>query len=170
MPSSTVPGREREQLRAFGYLLARSGRIIESEISGTSMERTLPSGSKIRIQPLPAEEYRVGRIIAFVLSGTVFAHRIICRTRQGVLTRGDNRSLCDAPVPLDAVLGAVTEWFVDGEWQHFEGRPRFLFEQSKSIRTAEMLACACMRIDIRLAAHVSRGLMRLARLRPSFGL
>jgi hypothetical protein len=167
MPASPVPSLTEEQLLAFGTLLARSGKIIESEISGTSMGRTLPAGTRIRIQPLPAGDYGIGQIVAFVRGSTIFAHRIAYRTKQGVLTRGDNHSWCDLPVPVDAVLGLVTEWWINGEWQRFAEVPQGSPEQPQPwrIRVVESAVRAGMHMDIRLARRISRALMRLARLR-----
>jgi len=165
MPASPVPSPTEEQLLAFGTLLARSGKIIESEISGTSMGRTLPAGTRIRIRPLPASDYGIRQTVAFVCGSTIFAHRIAYRTKQGVLTRGDNHSWCDLPVPVDAVLGLVTEWWINGEWQRFayalQGSPA----QPWTIRVLETAVRAGMHVHIRLARHISRALMRLARLR-----
>lgn len=163
--SSVAPVASEEQLLAFGTLLARSGKVIESQISGTSMGSTLPPGSRIRIQPLPVEEYRVGQTVAFVRGSTIFAHRIAYRTRQCVLTRGDNHSWCDLPVPASAVLGVVTEWLINGEWQRFADAPEGASVQPWRIRALELAVRAGMLIDIRLAQHTSSALMRLARLR-----
>lgn len=165
MRASVVPAPTEEQLLAFGTLLAHSGKVIESEISGTSMGSTLPSGSRIRIQPLPAEEYRIGQTVAFVLGSTIFAHRIVYRTSQGVLTRGDNHSWCDLPVPVGAVLGVVTERFMDGEWQRFGEAPERAPAQPRRSRALEIVVRAGMLIDIRLARQSSRALMGLVRLR-----
>src|SRR5260370_35146561 len=100
MPKTVDASTTADQLLAFGALLGRSGRIIESEISGTSMGATLPSGCRIRICSLPADEYRPGQVVAFVTGKAICAHRIVYRTRQGVLTRGDSHSWCDLPVPI----------------------------------------------------------------------
>jgi hypothetical protein len=165
MPATPASGRTEEQLLALGSLLARSGKTIESEISGTSMGSTLPSGSRIRIQPLPAAEYQAGQIVAFVREDTIFAHRIVYRTRQGVLTRGDTHVLCDFPVAMTAVLGAVTEWSQTGEWHRFVGDEQCSQSMSGRAHAVEALLCACMRIDIRLARFATRALNRLVRLR-----
>jgi hypothetical protein len=165
MPAHPVPSPTEEQFLAFGTLLARSGKIIESEISGTSMGRALPAGTRIRIQPLPAGDYGVGQIVAFVRGSTIFAHRIAYRTKQGVLTRGDNHSWCDLPMPVDAVLGLVAEWWTNGEWRRFADVPQLSPEQPWRIRMVETAVRAGMHVDIRLARRISRGLMRLARLR-----
>lgn len=165
MPANVVPTPTEEQLLAFGTLLARSGKIIESEISGTSMGRSLPPNCRIRIEPLPAEEYRVGQIVAFVQGSTIFAHRIAYRTSCGVLTRGDNHFWCDLPVPIEAVLGAIREWSIQGEWQRFADVPQSLHEQPWGIRALEVAVRASMQISIRLARRTSRTLMHLVRLR-----
>jgi hypothetical protein len=165
MAAKVVPAPTEEQLLAFGTLLARSGKIIESEIFGTSMGRSLPPRCRIRIEQLPAEEYRVGQVVAFVQGSAIFAHRINYRTRCGVLTRGDEHSWCDLPVPIEAVLGAITEWFIHGEWQPFANVPQSLHEQPWGIRALELAVRASMQVNIRLARHTSRMLMHLVRLR-----
>jgi hypothetical protein len=165
MPASPVPSPTEEELLAFGTLLARSGKIIESEISGTSMGKALPAGTRIRIQPLAAGDYGVGQIVAFVRGSTIFAHRIAYRTKQGFLTRGDNHSWCDLPMPADAVLGLVTEWWTNGEWRRFAEVPQGSPVQPWRIRVVETAVRAGMHMDIRLARLISSLLMRLVRLR-----
>jgi hypothetical protein len=165
MRSTAVPGSSGDQLLAFGVLLGRSGKVIESEISGTSMGSTLPSGCHIRIRPLSTEDYRPGQVVAFVAGGAIFAHRIVHRSRQGVLTRGDSHSWCDLPVPVSAILGLVSERLVDGEWHPFDGSVLLDCEMTKRSRIIETLLLMCLQIDIRLARRASRSLMWLARWR-----
>ena len=150
-----------DQLVAFATLLGRSGKIIESEISGTSMGSTLPAGRRIRIQPLPFNSCRPGQVVAFVSGNKVFAHRIVCCTRQGALTRGDNRALCDLPVPTRAILGLVTESQLDGQWCPLADCASFPREKQRRRQSAEFLLRLSMRIDIRLARFLSRALMAL---------
>jgi hypothetical protein len=154
-----------DQLVAFGALLGRSGKIIESEISGNSMGDTLPSGCRIRICALPAEEYRPGQVVAFLTGTTICAHRIVYRTRQGVLTRGDSQSWCDSPVHVSAILGMVAGRTERGKWLPFDDRTRFKYERSVGRHLIDALLCMCLRLDIRIALRVSRSLMRLARWR-----
>jgi hypothetical protein len=162
---TAVPGSTGDQLLAFGALLGRSGKVIESEISGTSMGSTLPSGCRIRIRPLSTEEYRPGQVIAFVADGALFAHRIVYRGRQGVLTRGDSHSWCDLPVPINAILGVVSEFLAHGEWHMFGDSVPFDSEIRRRNRMIETFLRTCLRIDIRLARRASRSLMWLARWR-----
>ena len=152
-----------DELLAFGSLLGRSGKIIESEISGTSMGSTLPPGCRIRIRPLSFPEYRAGQVVAFVSGDRIFAHRVIFRGRQGALTRGDNHSWCDVPVASRAILGVVTQYLLNGEWCPLDERAAFEHERTKGKPALEVLLRLCMQIDIRLARYASRALMRLAR-------
>lgn len=165
MPTTVIPNSAGDQLLAFGALLGRSGRVIESEISGGSMGNTLPSGCRIRIRSLPMKEYRAGQVIAFIGGGGLFAHRIVYRTRQGVLTRGDTHVWCDLPVPEGVILGVVSECFLDGKWRAFDETVRFDCDRRTRHRMIETVLRGCMQIDIRLAHNVSRIFMWLARRR-----
>jgi hypothetical protein len=165
MPTTNFPDSAGDQLLAFGALLGRSGRIIESVICGTSMGSTLPTGCRIRIRPVSVSDYHAGQVVAFVSGGGIFAHRIVYRSRHGILTRGDSRSLCDLPVPFDAVLGVVTEYLLDGEWRPLQNDLQFDCERRRRSRVAEMLLRRCLQIDIRLARQIGRILVQLARWR-----
>ena len=165
MPTTNFPDSAGDKLLAFGALLGRSGRIIESVICGTSMGSTLPTGCRIRIHPVSVSDYHAGQVVALVSGGAILAHRIVYRSRHGVLTRGDSRSLCDLPVPFDAVLGIVTEYLMGGEWRPLQSGIRLDCKRRTRSRAAEMLLRRCMQIDIRLARRVARILMQLARLR-----
>lgn len=165
MPNTIEANASGDQLLAFGALLGRSGKIIESQISGTSMGSTLPSGCRIRICPLPPDEYRRGQVVAFVAGKTICAHRIVHRSRQGVLTCGDSRFWCDQPVPVSAILGVVSERLVNGQWITFDDRVSFESERRTRRWIIETLLLLCLHIDIRLARRACRSLMWLARWR-----
>ena len=165
MRKTVVSDSTSDQLLAFGVLLGRSGKVIETEISGTSMGSTLPSGCRIRIRPLPTGAYRSGQVVAFVANSRIFAHRIVHRTRQDVLTRGDSHSWCDLPMPVNAILGVVSERLVNGEWHLFGETAPSECERRKRSRIIETLLLVCLQIDIRLARRAWRSLMWLARWR-----
>jgi hypothetical protein len=164
MPPSVAADPASERLRAFGTLLGRAGKVIESEVSGTSMGNTLPSGRHIRIVPLPVQAYRAGQVVAYFVGSTVFAHRIVFCSRAGVLTRGDSHNWCDLPIAWSAILGVVSEHFVAGQWLPFDENS-FLIEMRMPSARFEPLLCVCMRFDLRLTWHASRILMSLARWR-----
>jgi hypothetical protein len=165
MPTTVDPNSTGDQLLALGALLGRSGRVIESEISGSSMGSTLPSRCRIRIHRLALEQYRPGQVIAFIAGGRMFAHRIVYRSRQGVLTRGDTHVWCDLPVPVCVILGVVAERFLDGKWCPLSEALPFDCQRSTQHRMIETLLRGCMQVDIRLADKVWRILMWFARRR-----
>jgi hypothetical protein len=165
MPTTIVESPKGDQLLALGALLGRTGKIIESEISGTSMGSTLPAGCRIRIRPLSLEQYRAGQVVAFVSGNAIFAHRIIFYNRQGALTRGDNRSWCDLPVQSRAILGLVTECLRDGKWCPVDDSVASSRDMPTRRRTLEIALRVCMQIDIRLARCASWILIWLARWR-----
>lgn len=109
------------QLRARVDLLRRSGREIESLVSGRSMEPAIPSGAHIRIAP-GAVPVAIGTAVAIVTPGGLVAHRLIARgrfpwNRRFVLTQGDGSRFCDPPVPAELVLGEITGWRESDSWR-----------------------------------------------------
>jgi hypothetical protein len=107
-------------LRARVDLLRRSGRAIESTVSGRSMEPAIPSGALIRIAPGSAPP-PIGTAVAIVAPGGMVAHRLVARgrlpwNRRFVLTQGDGSRFCDPPVPAEAILGTVTAWRKAHAW------------------------------------------------------
>jgi hypothetical protein len=163
--TTVLPDPTGDRMLAFGELLARSGRVIEVEISGSSMGSTLPSGCRIRIRALSSEDYHTGQVVTFVAGNAFIAHRIVYCSREGVLTRGDSQTWCDLPVPASAILGVVSACLVDGEWRLLDDRVPFDCERRNRDRMIETLLRVCLRIDLGLAQRASRMLMRLARWR-----
>jgi hypothetical protein len=163
MRTTVIPDSNGDQMLAFGTLLGRSGKVIESEISGTSMGSTLPSGCHIRIRPVSNEEYHAGQVVAIVAGASLFAHRIVFRSRQGVLTRGDGHTWCDLPVPVGVILGVVTAFLVDGEWHLLGDIVSLDSGMKKRNRMIETLLRVFLQIDIGLAQRAWRMLMLLAR-------
>jgi hypothetical protein len=86
------------------------------------MEPAIPDGARVRIRPVPADDYRAGHVVACVTSGELFAHRIVfCgmrgRSRGLVITLGDNLLLCDPPTRKSDILGLVSEYLAGGIWR-----------------------------------------------------
>jgi hypothetical protein len=165
MVPTTVASHTGDLLLALGMLLGRSGRIIESQISGTSMGSTLPAGSRIRIRRLRSETYGPGQVVAFVSGNAIFAHRIVFSCRHGVLTRGDNRSWCDFPLPSHAILGLVTESYRDGVWRPLLCDVLGEHERGRSRRAVDAMLRVSLQIDFRLARFTARTLSLAARWR-----
>lgn len=115
-------------LAAMAAGLKRRHQIITSQMQGTSMGATLPSGAHIRIQCAYEASYRPGDIVVFILGTRLIAHRVIAcggfwKKRQVVITRGDALLLPDPPVPLEAVLGTVTAVQEATQWCEPGGAP-----------------------------------------------
>jgi hypothetical protein len=86
------------------------------------MAPTIPHGARIKIQPLDADEYREGQVVACATGGAMFAHRIVYagrgRVASGfVVTKGDGWVLCDSPTRRWAIMGQVTAYALNGVWQ-----------------------------------------------------
>ena len=104
-------------------------RSIESTIEGNSMGRTLPPGSRIRIELAERPSYELGEVVAFLARGKVVVHRVVYKGRRGaargrLLTRGDAALIPDPAVDVGSVLGAVTAIDRDGDWVLPDGRLR----------------------------------------------
>jgi hypothetical protein len=145
------PGR----ILAVASRLRGPGRAFESTVLGMSMGRTMPSGSRIRIDLEAPRRYERGEVIAFVAGHHVVVHRVVRAAQRSpgghVLTRGDAAWIPDPPIEAAHVLGAVIAIDRSGRWTSVEGGPR----RSWPIRllTGFMLAVvACaLRADPRAA-------------------
>ena len=98
----------------FWNLVRDSNCVFETTVKGTSMEPTIPDGTRVRIRASDAAALQVGEVVACVSKGALFAHRIVHFRPRGpggacVITRGDNLALCDPPTRASEVLGRVTE-------------------------------------------------------------
>jgi len=98
-------------------LLVRDGRTFEVRLTGTSMGRTIPDGSLVRVEPVAFHDVRRGDVIAFRDGDRVVAHRARFRARGHVIALGDGYALPDLPIPAAAILGRITAWNDGSEWR-----------------------------------------------------
>jgi hypothetical protein len=108
----SYPGKTAPQ--PFWELMRDSKCVFETTVKGTSMEPTIPDGTRVRIRASDAAALQVGEVVACVSKGALFAHRVVHFRPRGpggpcVITRGDNLALCDPPTRASEVLGRVTE-------------------------------------------------------------
>src|SRR5438045_1081267 len=92
--------------------LLRCGYKVRFRVMGTSMLPTIPPGSLVIVEPIPASSLEKGDIVLTNGAGRFIAHRIerVHADRRGVLKfvlRGDNLPECDLPVTAAAILGRV---------------------------------------------------------------
>jgi hypothetical protein len=118
-------------------------RSIESTIDGNSMGRTLPPGSRIRIELVEQRSVELGEVVAFLARGKVVVHRIVHKGRRGaargrLVTRGDAALIPDPAVEVGSILGTVTAVDQSGSWVPPGERPR----RSLSARVLAWLALA----------------------------
>jgi putative nucleotidyltransferase-like protein len=88
----------------------RSGRSgpLWITLRGGSMAPALRDGDRLLAAPLPSGEApREGAVVIASLPGGLVAHRIVARTREGVVTRGDACRRDDFPVPAGDILAEV---------------------------------------------------------------
>jgi hypothetical protein len=115
-------------------------------VDGDCMQQTIASGSRLRLEG--GRRYWPGDVIAFKRGdGNVVSHRFLGyapgRTGWRVITRAENTSQVDVPVPVREVLGKVT--YVDDELfnpmmkdraravaQYFAAVMRWLFSRLKT--------------------------------------
>jgi len=115
------------RILSVGSTLRAPGRSVESTVIGGSMGRTIPAGTRIRIELSSPRAYRPGEVIAFVSDQHLIVHRVVRaprrRPRGRVLTRGDASLIADPPVPADRVLGPVTAMQSGGQWTSVGSHP-----------------------------------------------
>jgi hypothetical protein len=116
------------RILAVASHLRDPGRTVESTVAGMSMGRTLPPGTRIRIDLGGPAAGAVGDVVTFVAGSQVVVHRVIARGwgagRGFLVTRGDIALAPDRPVREDTVLGAVTGVWEGGAWVAPPGAPR----------------------------------------------
>lgn len=94
----------------------RAGGGIWVRVHGGSMLPTIPRGSEVRVEPIPASGVRRGdTVLARDSSGKPLLHRVVRIRDKKILLKGDFRIMADAPLPADAILGLATHLRRDGK-------------------------------------------------------
>ncbi len=136
------------RILAVASSLRGPDRALESTVEGMSMGRTIPPGSRIRIELVDRHGYDVGEVIAFLAGNQVVVHRVVHRGRGGaargyVVTRGDAPLAPDPPVDQGVILGAVAGIQRDGRWVALAGRPWQSF-RARMVRALLLIAVASL--------------------------
>jgi hypothetical protein len=144
-------------------------RTLESTVEGMSMGRTLPAGSRIRIELADRGRYEVGEVVAFLGGKHVVVHRVVRRGRRGaaggyLLTRGDAALVPDPPVEEGRVLGAVTGVARDGGWVAVNACPRPAYHVRAGTWLLLAAAASLLRVSPRAAAAFVTAVHRCAHL------
>ncbi len=159
-PASPLP----DAAHSLAPLLQRAGAVIDSEIRGRSMGKTLPPGTKIRIRCATGADYAPGTVIAFLGGNGLVGHRVVGRAgAQYLLTRGDGTVICDPPVEASRVLGEIIEW-QDGEaWRAVPAAPTRGALSGLVATAVQWFIGGLHRVQPRLAAGSAAVLMKVGR-------
>lgn len=110
-----------DRLLAFSRFLKKGSREFESTVLGESMGKAVPPGSQIRVRFASDAKLMAGQIVTYVANDRIVAHRLIrvarSRGNRYVITCGDGTVCCDAPMPVFAVIGILTELRSNGIWK-----------------------------------------------------
>ena len=163
---NTVRFTDPDELRAVSVVLKRSRREIESVVTGSSMGRTMPDGSRILIRCNDTLDWKPGTVIAFFAGPTLVAHRIVARgigtrARSFWVTRGDGTLISDVPVNGDAVLGEVIAWSPEKGWHGVPDPPPTPLGRLAVSKCIELVTRITLEIHPRLAGRVAIGLTKL---------
>ncbi len=157
-----------EQSQLLAPLLKRAGSIIESEIRGPSMGRTLEPGTRIRIRCGDGLGPPAGTVIAFLGGNGLVGHRIVGagrdrRGRRHLLTRGDGSRITDPPIEPERVLGEVIEWLDGDTWRPLLPAPLQSLPGRMIAAAMLWLVRLLLAIDARLATRTAILLARVGR-------
>lgn len=76
-------------------------------VKGTSMLPYLREGDRVWIQKVEWDYLRVGDLLAFEQNQVIFTHRLIKKSLQGLLTKGDHNLFVDSALTSQQILGKV---------------------------------------------------------------
>jgi signal peptidase I len=94
--------------------VARSSGKVQIRVYGTSMVPTLWPGDMVIVRPCQPSELLPDSLIMFRRNGGLVVHRLIHRTKDQIVARGDAHSDLDEPVGLSDVVGRVESVLRDG--------------------------------------------------------
>ncbi|MEO8302754.1 MAG: S24/S26 family peptidase [Betaproteobacteria bacterium] len=90
-----------EVLRSYGELRLR--------VVGSSMLPAVWPGDVLSIRHCGPEDAEVGDIVLFTRHGRLFAHRVVARTQDCLVTQGDGMAKADPPVIGPELVGRVSQ-------------------------------------------------------------
>ena len=100
--------------------------MIQLTLMSGSMSPTLPTGSRVRVQPDRLLPFRPGVIACFNAGGTLMVHRLLQEIRWGrrrwFIHRGDASRIPGLLGERDLV-GRVTEVEREGRWEPLPDQP-----------------------------------------------
>ena len=92
--------------------LAREG-VFRWQLTGRSMEPTLPHGCQIDILPLRGGP-SMGSVVVFASGSSLVAHRLVHRSGAYLVTQGDGRRQPDRRLLPAQLVGSVDKAWIEG--------------------------------------------------------
>ncbi len=86
------------------------------------MSPYLRDGDQVEIMKVNEDELGVGDLITFERNHTLYTHRVIKKTHEWIVTKGDNQLFPDPPLAPQAVLGKVIAYQRDGKRYNLQGK------------------------------------------------
>ena len=88
--------------------VVRSAGELRLRVTGSSMLLAIWPGDVLLIRHCNVEAACVGNVVLFARHRRLFAHRVISRSREGLVTQGDANAVPDPCVTESEFLGSVT--------------------------------------------------------------
>src|SRR5258708_5269422 len=121
-PSHSIsPGIDAQRSLVLSIFLKTSSADFESTVLGGSMGKALPPASIIRVRFANHSHLGTGKVGTYVARRGRGAHRVVkmapSRGDRYVITCGHGTVCPDAPIPVSAVSGILTEIRNNGVWR-----------------------------------------------------
>jgi signal peptidase I len=89
--------------------LLEDGAPVQIQVTGLSMVPFIRAGDLVTLVPAAKRSARIGDVIAYGRSAAKFRlHRVVGRSRETLVPRGDGAAAPDQPITLEDVIGRVT--------------------------------------------------------------
>lgn len=133
--------------------LIRQGLNIYAKAAGPSMFPVIRPGDRVLVEPKSFSELKIGDIVLYERDSAYIIHRLMKKIGQSaIITRGDNQSWNDQPIPAESVLGRVIR---------IEGRGRRMVLTGRLSRMFARFIVWFARSRIRGKYRIIRNLSRL---------
>lgn len=84
--------------------------VLRLKVTSQSMAPLLRPGDYILVESTPLDKIRRGDLIVTRREDDYLTHRLVAKSAQGWLTKGDQNSQADAPVEVREVVGLVVAY------------------------------------------------------------
>ncbi|HET7434678.1 MAG TPA: S24/S26 family peptidase [Thermoanaerobaculia bacterium] len=106
------------------------------KVKGDSMHPLICADDYLVVEPASAEHLVNGDVVLARADRGLTAHRVVAMEHGCIITRGDNASCADAPVPHAQLLGRVTRVERNGEAQRVGRYSRAMLVMRRMLRRA----------------------------------